>query len=110
VKGPASTSSSKVFKQELKTDNLRILSLELAPGEFLDFHATTDQEAYAASAGSIKMVTSDGQEKIVNVKPGDRLWMDLTHFKNWNTGEQTLKIMLIEQRSEDVKKNSKFLS
>ena len=93
-KAPA---AAKVFKQVLKTNSLRILTLDLKPGEFLDFHATPDQEAYAASAGTLRTVTPDGQEKIIQVKAGDRLWTDLTHFKNWNEGKSSLKIMLLEQ-------------
>ncbi|WP_205503019.1 hypothetical protein [Rufibacter psychrotolerans] len=98
--------TTKVFKHVLKTNDLRILSLELAPGEFLDFHASPEQEAYAASAGTLRMVTPDGQVKTVKVKPGDRLWTDLTHFKNWNTGEKTLKIMLLEKPADSFEKKS----
>ncbi|ALI97957.1 hypothetical protein [Rufibacter tibetensis] len=98
--------TTKVFKQMLKTNNLRILSLELKPGEFLDFHASPEQEAYAASDGIIKIVTADGTEKTVNVREGDRLWMDLTQYKNWNTGEKTLNIMVLEQPRGGVEKKS----
>ncbi|AKQ46103.1 hypothetical protein TH63_11435 [Rufibacter radiotolerans] len=96
VKGtvPAVT---KAFQQVLKTNSLRIMTLDLAPGEFLDFHATPDQEAYAASEGTLRVVTPDGQEKVIEVKAGDRLWIDLTHYQNWNAGESSLKIMLLEQ-------------
>ncbi|GGK67283.1 hypothetical protein ACD591_03120 [Rufibacter glacialis] len=104
---PASR-TSKVFKQVLKTDHLRILSLELKPGEFLDFHASPEQEAYAASDGTLKLVTPDGQEKTIAVKTGDRLWTDLTHFKNWNAGEKTLKIMVLEQPRQVEEKKSYF--
>lgn len=93
--GPT-TRTPKVFQQVVKNDNLRILSLELAPGEFMDFHANPEQEAYAASDGTLKMVTPDGTVKEVRVKTGDRLWLDLTHFKNWNTGSKTLKIVVLE--------------
>ncbi|WP_210486976.1 hypothetical protein [Rufibacter aurantiacus] len=103
--GPT-TRTTKVFKHVLKTDNLRILSLELKPGEYLDFHASPEQEAYAATDGTLRMVTSDGQEKIVNVKAGDRLWMDLAQYKNWNTGDKTLKILLLEGQNEVFEKKS----
>jgi len=93
--GPT-TRTTKVFQQVAKNDNVRILTLEMAPGDFLDFHASPDQEAYAASAGTLKIMAPDGTEKEISVKAGDRLWMDLTHFKNWNTGSTTLKIMLLE--------------
>ncbi|WP_192825245.1 hypothetical protein [Rufibacter sp. LB8] len=101
--GPT-TRNTKVFEQVLKTDNLRILSLEMAPGEFLDYHATPDQAAYAASEGTLKMVAADGTVTELHVKAGDRLWMDLTNFKNWNTGDKTLKIMLLEQPTEESQK------
>jgi quercetin dioxygenase-like cupin family protein len=101
--GPT-TRSTKVFQQVLKTDNLRILSLELAPGEFLDYHATPDQAAYAATEGTLRTVAADGTVSETQVKAGDRLWIDLTNFKNWNTGTKTLKIMLLEQPTEDAQK------
>ncbi|WP_181305908.1 hypothetical protein [Rufibacter sp. XAAS-G3-1] len=100
--------SPKVFSHVLKTNNLRIMSLELKPGEFLDFHASPEQEAYAASDGTLRTVTADGQEKTLHVKAGDRLWMDLTQFQNWNTGENTLKIMLLERPTEVLEKKSNF--
>ncbi|MBA9075785.1 cupin domain-containing protein [Rufibacter quisquiliarum] len=100
--GPASR-TTKVFQQVLKTDNLRILSLELAPGEFLDYHATPDQAAYAASEGTLRMMTPDGTEKEIQVKAGDCLFLDLTRFHNWNTGSQTLKIVLLEQSEKNEK-------
>ncbi|WP_207435860.1 cupin domain-containing protein [Sabulibacter ruber] len=105
--GP-STRSPKVFHHVLKTTDLRIMSLELAPGEFLDFHASPEQEAYAATSGTLRMVTTDGQEKIVNVKAGDRLWMDLTRYKNWNTGTKAMKIMLLEKPADVVEKKSEI--
>jgi quercetin dioxygenase-like cupin family protein len=98
---------TKAFQQVLKTNSLRIMTLDLAPGEFLDFHATPDQEAYAASEGTLRVVTSDGQEKMIQVKAGDRLWIDLTHYKNWNAGESSLKIMLLEQPEALLEKKSK---
>ncbi|MBC3541502.1 hypothetical protein ACFSC6_15810 [Rufibacter sediminis] len=103
--GPTSR-TTKVFKHVLKTDHLRIMSLDLKPGEHLDFHASPEQEAYAGSDGTLRMVTPDGEEKIVNVKAGDRLWTDLTQFKNWNTGEKTIKILLLEQPREVLEKKS----
>lgn len=93
--GPT-TRTTRVFEQVVKNDNVRILSLELAPGDFLDFHANPSQEAYAASEGTLKTVTPDGTEKVINVKKGDRLWMDLTHFKNRGTGDKTLRIVVLE--------------
>ncbi|MFB9864171.1 hypothetical protein [Rufibacter immobilis] len=107
--GPASR-ATKVFQQVLKTDNLRIMSLELAPGEFLDFHATPDQAAYAASEGTLKIVSPDGEVKTIQVKPGDRLWMDLTQYKNWNTGKKPLKIVLLEQPMPLFEKKSEIFS
>ncbi|AMM50084.1 hypothetical protein TH61_01310 [Rufibacter sp. DG15C] len=91
------TRSTKAFQQVLKTDNLRILSLELAPGEQLEFHASPEQEAYAASAGTLTVVDSDGAQKEIKVKAGDRLWSDLTYFQNVNTGSNILKIVLLER-------------
>ncbi|RNI31005.1 hypothetical protein [Rufibacter latericius] len=105
--GPT-TRSTKVFKHVLKTDHIRILSLELKPGEYLDFHASPEQEAYAATDGTLRMVTSGCEEKIVNVKAGDRLFVDLAQFKNWNVGDKTFKILLLEQPREVVEKKSNF--
>ncbi|QHL87111.1 hypothetical protein GU926_06580 [Nibribacter ruber] len=94
--GPT-TRTTKVFQQVLATENLRILSLELAPGEQLDFHTSPEQEAYAASAGTLRITDADGAQKEVDVKAGDRLWGDLSYFQNVNTGSKTLKIMLLER-------------
>ncbi|GAA4316022.1 hypothetical protein [Nibribacter koreensis] len=94
--GP-NTRTTKAFQQVLNTDNLRILSLELAPGEKLEFHASPEQEAYAASAGTLTVLDSDGAQKEITVKAGDRLWSDLTYFQNVNTGTNVLKIVLLER-------------
>jgi hypothetical protein len=97
VPNGTNTRSTKAFQQVLKTDNLRILSLELAPGEQLDFHASPEQEAYAASAGTLTVLDSEGTQKEIKVKAGDRLWSDLPYFQNVNTGSNVLKIVLLER-------------
>lgn len=94
--GP-NTRTTKAFQQVLKTDNLRILSLELAPGEQLEFHASPEQEAYAATAGTLTILDSEGTQKEIKVKAGDRLWSELTNFQNVNTGSNVLKIVLLER-------------
>lgn len=96
--------STKLFQPVLKTEQLRILSLELAPGEFLDYHATPDQEVYAASAGTLRTITANGKVQEIAVKAGDRLFLDLNRFQNWNTGEQNLKIVLLEHVTEGDRK------
>lgn len=88
---------SKVFQQVLKTGAVRILSLELKPGEYLDFHATPEEEVYAATDGTLRMINANGQPQEITVKAGDRLWQEVGQFKNWNTGSKTFKVVILDK-------------
>ena len=89
---------TKLFQQLLENQHMRILEIELAPGESSTMHSHPDHQAFAATDGTLTITTADGETKTVAVKAGDALWQLATKYETVNTGAKGFKAVIVENK------------
>lgn len=108
--GCAAKNAGKNFSQLLDNHSMRLWEIELNPGEFADVHAHPGQKAYAATAGTLQITTSEGKIEEIKVRPGDLLWTDVTKYKTVNKGSEAFKVVVYEEKSEQITPTQNFYS
>ena len=89
---------SKLFQQILENQHMRILEIELAPGENATIHSHPDHQAFAATDGTLTVTTADGETKTVHVKAGDAIWQLATKYETVNNGSKGFKAVIVENK------------
>ena len=89
---------SKLFEKILENQHMRILEIELAPGETAVIHSHPDHQAFAATDGTLTVTTAEGEVKTIQVKAGDALWQLATKYETVNKGTKGFKAVLVENK------------
>ncbi|WP_299819084.1 cupin domain-containing protein [uncultured Pontibacter sp.] len=106
--GCTTNGAPRTFSQLLDNHSMRLWEVELKPGEFVDVHAHPGQKAYAATAGTLQVTTSEGKTEERNVRAGDLLWTDATKYKTVNMGSEAFKAVVYEEKSEQINQPQNF--
>lgn len=109
-KGCKTNGTGQSFSQLLDNHSMRLWEIELKPGEFADVHAHPGHKAYAATAGTLLITTSEGKTEEIKVRAGDLLWTDATKYKTVNTGSEAFKAVVYEEKSEQMEPAKIFYS
>ncbi|WP_187261784.1 hypothetical protein [Pontibacter beigongshangensis] len=96
----AANDSARKFSQLLDTNFMRLLEIELKPGDFTTVHANPEHLAYAATAATLLITTPDGTTQLIKVKPGDQLWSGVTAYKTVNVGKANFKAVVYEDKAK----------
>jgi quercetin dioxygenase-like cupin family protein len=88
----------KLFQQLLENQQMRILEIELAPGEASTIHSHPDHQAFAATDGTLTVTTADGETKTIAVKAGDAIWQLATTYETVNSGGKGFKAVIVENK------------
>ena len=108
--GDGCAAKSQSFSQLLDNHSMRLWEIELKPGDFADVHAHPGHKAYAATAGTLLITTSEGKTEEIKVRVGDLLWTDATRYKTVNTGSDAFKAVVYEDKSEQMEPAKIFYS
>ncbi|MFT2008982.1 hypothetical protein ACMA1I_09935 [Pontibacter sp. 13R65] len=92
--------SPQKFSQLLDTNFMRLLEVELKPGDFTTVHANPEHLSYAATAGTLLVTSPDGNTQLIKVKPGDQLWLGVTNYKTVNVGKSEFKAVVYEDKAK----------
>ncbi|TXK50737.1 hypothetical protein FVR03_04400 [Pontibacter qinzhouensis] len=97
---PATKNEAQKFSQLLDTNFMRLLEVDLKPGEFATVHGNPEQLAYAATAGTLLVTTPDGNTQLIKVKAGDQLWSGINSYKTVNVGKVEFKAVVYEDKAK----------
>jgi len=96
-KDPAVVNPSSI-KVMLENDSVRVMLAELPPGFREKEHSHPPYVMYILTGGTVRMHISDGTTRDAELKEGMTLFSpSVTHWAE-NTGNTTLKILLVELR------------
>ncbi|MCC9166108.1 hypothetical protein [Pontibacter harenae] len=105
-----SSAKAKNFSELLDTGTMRLLEIELKPGEFTDVHMHPEHRAYAVTAGTLLVTTHNGKTEKIHVKPGDLIWKDVATYKTVNSGEKGFRALIYEPTKADWYAAKKYFS
>lgn len=88
----ASSSSKVLFENE----RVRVVELHLDPGKKEPMHSHPAHLVYVLSPAKMKMTSSDGQVKAVELKTGQVIWGEPLAHAGENVGTTALHEVIIE--------------
>lgn len=91
------TVAPNVYKKVLlENEKIRVIQLELAPGEVVPWHSHPDHFVYALTDGKLE-ITDKGKEPVVaEIKAGEAMYLIATTHMAKNIGDATVKLVVTE--------------
>lgn len=94
-----SSTSSKVL---FENDRVRVVELRLEPGKREPMHSHPAHLVYVLSPAKMKMTSSDGKVKEVEVKAGQVIWGEPLSHAGENVGTTELHEVIIDLKEGSI--------
>lgn len=86
----------KIYKVILNNEHVRVIDVQLKPGQRTPTHSHPDYIIYALNGGTARFWNEKGQASTMTMKPGQCVWRnDETHTVQ-NVGKHTIHVLNIE--------------
>lgn len=93
---PLTVAPNAYKKVLLENEKIRVIQLELAPGEVVPWHSHPDHFVYALTDGKLE-ITDKGKEPVVaEIKAGEAMYLIATTHMAKNIGDATVKLIVTE--------------
>jgi len=105
IKAPeqeAANSASSSSKVLFENDRVRVVELRLEPGKTEPMHSHPAHLVYVLSPARMKMTSSDGKTKEVEVKAGQVIWGEALSHAGENVGTTALHEVIIELKEGSI--------
>lgn len=87
----------------LENDVVRVMEVEIAPGDTVPWHKHPDHVIYAITGGKIE-ITDKGKEAVtIEIKAGEVLFIPAVIHMAKNTGTETVKLIVTEIKGSHKK-------
>ena len=86
----------KVYKLAFENERVRVLEGTFKPGDKIGMHSHPDHFVYVVKGGKLKLTKPDGSSSVVDVKPGQVLWINAESHAAENAGNSTVKLVVNE--------------
>ena len=83
-------------KVVLENDKVRVIELQMAPGQSTGMHSHKDNLVVFLSGGSAMQTMADGTTRSMERKPGQVIWSDPVTHDTKNTGKAKVRTLIIE--------------
>lgn len=91
--------AGKNVKVLLDNDKVRVLELQMAPGDKTGMHSHGDNIVYFVTGGDSTQTNADGTSKKMQTKAGEILWSGPVTHDTQNTGKTPVKALIIELKA-----------
>lgn len=88
--------AGKNAKVVLDNDKVRVIELQMAPGQSTGMHSHGDNVVVFLTGGAATQTMADGSTRTMNRKPGEVVWSDPVTHDTKNTGKATVHTLIIE--------------
>jgi quercetin dioxygenase-like cupin family protein len=75
-----------IYKLLMENDRVRVLDVRVKPGEKTELHYHPDRVVYVFSNQRLKFTSADGQNKELELKAGQVLWIEAGSHATENIG------------------------
>lgn len=91
-------------KVVLENENVRVIQIELAPGESTPWHSHPNHVAYALTDGKIEITDKGKAPVAMDIKAGDALYIPAVTHMAKNLGTSPIKMVVTELKQPGNKK------
>ena len=88
------------YKKLFENDRVRVLEVNLKPGETIAAHSHPAHVAYAATAGQLTITDASGKPMVADAKVSDVFWFDPVTHSAENTGKTDIKVVVVELKDK----------
>ena len=99
---PVKAASNVYKKVLLDNDQVRVLQVEFAPGDVAPWHWHPNHVIYALTAGKLEITDKDKPATVLDVKPGDTMYLPAVTHMAKNIGTTTVKLVVTELKSKKM--------
>lgn len=85
-----------VYKLLMENDRVRVLDVWVKPGEKTQLYSHPDRVVYVFSNQRLKFTSEDGQNKELELKAGQVLWIKQVHMLTENIGMIEIHNLAVE--------------
>ena len=85
-----------VYKLLMENDRVRVLDVRVKPGEKTKMHSHPDRVVYVLSNHILKFTSADGQNKELELKAGQVLWIEAGAHTTENIGKTEAHNLAVE--------------
>ena len=85
-------------KVVLENDKVRVIELNMDPGDATGMHSHKDHLVVYVSGGSAMQTMGDGSTKAIERKPGEVMWSGPVTHDTKNTGKAKVRTLVIEMK------------
>ena len=85
-----------VYKLLMENDRVRVLDVRVKPGEKTKMHSHPDRVVYVFSNQRLKFTSADGQNKELELKAGQVLWIEAGSHATENIGKTEAHNLAVE--------------
>ena len=93
---PVKTASNVYKNVLLDNEHVRVLQVEFAPGEVAAWHQHPDHVIYVLAGGKVEITDKGKPANVVEMKPGDTMFMPAVTHMAKNVGTTTVKLVVTE--------------
>jgi quercetin dioxygenase-like cupin family protein len=84
-----------IYKCNFENERVRVCEVTFKPGARMGAHSHPDHVVYALTAGKIE-ITKDGKPQVVDITPGQVLYMPAETHSGANVGTTEIKLVITE--------------
>ena len=103
---PLSIAPTIYKKAILENENVRVLELEIAPGQVIPWHSHPNHVVYALTDSKIEITDKGKAPVVADIKAGEALYIPAVTHMAKNIGTTTAKMIVTEIRNNKKKMNS----
>ncbi len=93
---PAAEASPDIYKVLLENEHVRVLVMDMPPGQIDEWHNHPDETVYFEKGGTLKIYLPDGSAEVKEVPDGGIMWHEAWVHRVENVGDTLVRAIIVE--------------
>lgn len=85
-----------IYTKAFENDRVRVLDLQIQPGEHIPMHSHPDHFAYVLEGGTLQLSYAEAPSKEIAAQPGQVLWIPAESHSTVNVGTTLVRALVVE--------------
>ena len=105
---PMTAAPNAYKKVLLENEKVRVMEIEIAPGDVVPWHSHPDHVIYALTSGKLEITDKGKTATVAEIKAGEAIFMPAVTHTGKNIGETPLKLIVTELKTGKTNKIDKM--
>lgn len=105
---PMTAAPNAYKKVLLENEKVRVMEIEIAPGDVVPWHSHPNHVIYALTGGKLEITEKGKTATVAEIKAGEAMYMPAVTHTGKNIGETSLKLIVTELKTGKINKTDKM--